>query len=41
MIEYFFKRNLHDILKVLAFIASVALLIGELTIHSWVGLSID
>jgi hypothetical protein len=28
-------------LKVSAFIASVALLIVELTIHSWIGLSID
>jgi hypothetical protein len=35
---YFQKKHSHDMFKMLAFIASVALLIGGSTIHSLIGL---
>jgi hypothetical protein len=39
--EYFLKINNEDKLHITTFIANVALLIGETTIHSLLGLSID
>jgi hypothetical protein len=38
---YIFLKHSHDMLKISTFTASVALLIGGLTIHSLIGLSID